>query len=46
LAAAAQATQPLREGADYDARRVSDDEAERVCALAERFLGAVDDLCD
>jgi uncharacterized protein (UPF0332 family) len=44
LAAAAQATQALREGADYDARRVSGDETERVCALAERFVSAVDDL--
>jgi uncharacterized protein (UPF0332 family) len=44
LAAAAQATKPLREGADYDARRISADEAERVCELAERFLGAIDDL--
>jgi uncharacterized protein (UPF0332 family) len=44
LAAAAQATQPLREGADYDARRISADEAERVCTLAERFLDATNDL--
>ena len=44
LAAAAQETQALREGADYDARRVSPDEAERMCELAERFLGAIDDL--
>lgn len=46
LAASARATQPLREGADYDARGVSDDEAERVCALTERFLAAVADLVD
>jgi uncharacterized protein (UPF0332 family) len=46
LAAAAQETQALREGADYDARRVSADEAERMCALAERFLSAIDDLVD
>jgi hypothetical protein len=44
LAAAAQATQPLREGADYDARCMSADDAERVCTLAERFLSAIDDL--
>ena len=44
LAAEAQATQPLREGADYDARNISADEAERVCALAERFVSAIDDL--
>ena len=44
LAAAAQATQPLREGADYDARRISADEAERVCALAARFIDAIDEL--
>jgi uncharacterized protein (UPF0332 family) len=44
LAGAAQATQPLREGADYDARRISAEEAERVCTLAERFLSAIDDL--
>jgi uncharacterized protein (UPF0332 family) len=44
LAAAARETQPLREGADYDARRISADEAERVCTLAERFVSAVDDL--
>jgi uncharacterized protein (UPF0332 family) len=44
LVAAAQATQPLREGADYDARWISADEAERVCALADEFLSAIDDL--
>jgi uncharacterized protein (UPF0332 family) len=44
LAAAAQETQALREGADYDARRVSADEAERMCVLAELFLSAIDDL--
>jgi uncharacterized protein (UPF0332 family) len=44
LAAAAQATQPLREGADYDARRISAEEAERVCALAARFVNAIGEL--
>jgi uncharacterized protein (UPF0332 family) len=46
LAAAAQETQALREGADYDARRVSREDAERISALAERFLSAIEDLVD
>lgn len=46
LADAAQETQRLREGADYDAQRFSASEAERICALAERFVSAVDDLVD
>jgi hypothetical protein len=29
-----------------DARHVSAGEAERMCALAERFLSAIDDLVD
>jgi uncharacterized protein (UPF0332 family) len=44
LTGAAQETQRLREGADYDALRVSAEEGERVCVLAERFVSAVDDL--
>jgi uncharacterized protein (UPF0332 family) len=38
------ATRRLREAADYDALMVPPDEAERIVALAERFVAAVDEL--
>ncbi|MBD0329753.1 MAG: HEPN domain-containing protein [Thermoleophilia bacterium] len=44
LVAAAQRAQGAREGADYDARRVSAEDAERLCAVAERFVAAIDEL--
>jgi uncharacterized protein (UPF0332 family) len=34
-------TQPVREGADYDARIVPPEQAEAIVALAERFVAAV-----
>lgn len=40
----AQATQRDREAADYDAQRVSDERAQEVVALAERFAAAVEEL--
>jgi uncharacterized protein (UPF0332 family) len=42
LLAEARATQRLREGADYDAREVSQEEAEEIVDLARRFLAATE----
>jgi uncharacterized protein (UPF0332 family) len=41
LAAAAVAMQETREGADYDAETVSREDADRLLAVAERFVEAV-----
>ena len=41
LAAEARQTQEPRIGVDYEAERVPAEEAERIAALAERFVGAV-----
>ena len=46
LARQARATQEPREGVDYAAARVSADEAERIVAVAERFLAAVGEAID
>lgn len=46
LARQARATQEPREGVDYAAARVSADEAERIVAVAERFVAAVADVID
>jgi uncharacterized protein (UPF0332 family) len=46
LAAAAQRAQGLREAADYDAARVSDEQAAAVLADAERFVAAVRSLLE
>ncbi len=40
----AHGTQQLREAADYDALMVPRDEAERIVALADRFVAAVADM--
>ncbi len=42
--AAADHARELREGADYEAAEVSQAEAERILALAERFLDEVERL--
>ncbi len=41
---AARDTQPVREGADYDAVPVTAERADEVVALAERFVTAVREL--
>ena len=46
LAREARATQEQREAVDYAAARVSPDEAERIVAVAERFVAAVVALID
>ncbi len=46
LFAAAQETQRLREGADYDARHVAADEAAAIVEQAERFILAVGEMLD
>jgi uncharacterized protein (UPF0332 family) len=44
LAGAAAGVQPVREGVDYIATGVSAEEAERIVALAERFVAAIADM--
>lgn len=44
LAAEARATQPVREGADYDAVEFSTEEAAVFLELAKKFVAAVGDL--
>ena len=41
LAVAARETQPLREASDYDAARISVEDASNVVGLGERFVAAV-----
>jgi uncharacterized protein (UPF0332 family) len=40
----ARKVQPLREATDYDAAKVTPEEAQRVLSLADRFVAAVDAL--
>jgi uncharacterized protein (UPF0332 family) len=40
----ARKTQPVREATDYDAAKVTAEEARRVVELADRFVAAVDGL--
>lgn len=44
LTAAARETQKIREGADYDALMVPQEQADQIVALAERFVSAIDEM--
>lgn len=44
LTAAARETQKIREGADYDALMVPQEQAEEIVAVAKRFVSAIDEM--